>query len=464
MCTKNVHKTGIFIALVGLVACSTTGVKTQPIPTEPEQDQLARYEAMKTQEAVQEVENIYESAATGELAFLAPKHVSEAQKALQEAKSTLANQGPRDKVILKVAVADAVLKNGDVVRRNMKNILKPELEIKQNLEKLDAEEVFTGEYGSLLERLRQVIDKIESGRINDADKHRAGLIDDMMKLEIRTVRYRHLNEAEELMKRVKNLGGAEIAPITYREALKVFSTAEKFIESNHRNTDGVERVAQEALFAARRAWYITEEVAALNHKVSRSLEQLVLDEEYRLYRVSRAISHEDVRDNPLEVQSEMLAKSIASMNRKAKDQAKLLGMLKDKMAGAGTDLEKVLAMDEHIQQLQKEKNEWLAKEALLNAKLVEMQNAKQQVSEEVLTLEQDLASHQDKVSMLNEKLFALEQQLIEVQQKPVQNTASQADTVAPEQIVSMDSVQESTETTVQSDISKPEQVMADISE
>jgi len=116
-----------------------------------------------------------------------------------------------------------------------------------------------------------------------------------------------MHEPSEILKRIKYRSGETLAPITYQETVQLFQRAEDFIKSNPSNRIGIEQIGKEALFAAKRALYITDQVSALIQKMNFSLEQVILDEEFRLYRISRQFSNTDLRDNSLEKQSEQLA-------------------------------------------------------------------------------------------------------------------------------------------------------------
>lgn len=375
-----------------LAALTTAGCAVSVEKFSPEEGDVARFDRMTTLEAIQEVNNQLKKAQQSKLEFYAPDHYDVAAKALAQARDFLAANSPRESVVRKVAMAEAVLTSGDTVARSMKVALGPELEIKDRLDALNAPKVFGRDYESLVERLTQVIRKVENGQSAEAKLSRETLIPDLQALEARTVIYNALHEAEETIKRVSYRGGEKLAPITFREANEVLRRADEFIRTNIHNRAAIEQVGNEALFAAKRALYVTEEVASLGGKVSLSLEQVVLDEEYRLFRVARAISADDVRDHPLEVQSELLAKNVKELAEKAQNQDLLVNALRDALGQARESSTQLGELDSELHQLRRDRNAWQAEKALFSAQIGDLRARLTQAESSVASMTATLAA------------------------------------------------------------------------
>ena len=367
--------------IFALGACATSGPHNQ---FEPSKKDLVRLQTMPTTSAIKEAQTYIDRSREQELDFLTPQHFDLANKALTEAKDLLSKQQPAQHIVQKVAVAEAVLKNGELVARKIKSSLSDELSIKSSLDELNASKIYGNEYGSLVARLNQVIRQVEEGKKADSIKERDKLITEMTQLEVKSIKYNALNEPKEILKRVKYRGGPELAPVTYEEALEVYASAERFISENPHMREAVERLSQEALFAAKRLLYLTEEISALSQKVNRSLEQVVLDEEYRLFRVARALTNKDVRDHPLEVQSELIAEAVAEISAQQQKQDDLVIALRDTLIKV-RDASAPSILNATIKGLNKEKNEWLAKDALYTAKISQL-NAEIEARESQLSL------------------------------------------------------------------------------
>jgi len=353
--------------LITLSGCASTGGNNG----DRELD-LAKFATVTTHTAVNNVESTYQSSDVNELSVYAPSHYSTAGKAIEDAKALLAQSQPREKVIQKIAVAEAILKDGDRVMRKVKDILKPEISIKEKLDALNAKSTYSNEYGSLNERFNKLILAIESGNTKES-VNREKLLKDMQKLGQKSLRYNAMNEPREILKRVKYRGGEQLAPITYGEALAVFKRAEEFIAQNPDYDLGITQVGREALFAAKRALYITEGVAALKQRFEFAPEQILLDEEYRMYRVARQLGELDYRDNSLEVQSELLAKQANAIAQELDNKEGLVIALRDTLIKVRDSSSQLTALSDATEKLKSEKNQWIAKEALFKAKVAQLE-------------------------------------------------------------------------------------------
>lgn len=435
--------------IVLIVASALAGCATFNKPGEfsEEELKLSQYATMTSVDAVRKLEQNYKSSINSDLPVFAPKHYSTAGKALDEAQNLLSQNGPRDQIVHKVAVGHAVLRNADHVVEKVKETLSDELELKNKLESLNTDAVYSTEYGSLLDRLNQVIQSIEAGK-TDVAENREKLIKDMQQLEQKARRYNAMHEPEEILKRVKYSGGEKLAPLTYREAVEVFKRAEEFIKQNPTYETGIEQVGREALFAAKRALYITQEVAALSQKMNLSPEQIVLDEEYRLHRIAREITHKDFRDHPIEVQSELLAKTALEQASEIKSKDELVIALRDTLIKVRDSSTQLTSLSETASQLKEEKNEWLAKDALYRSKIQDLEeklaesiaqlDQTQQkllgISTENTELTQALAQTKQNIELLNQQLAEATSQSETAQQ--VQTATSTEDKPVEENIAS----------------------------
>ncbi|MDH5729748.1 MAG: hypothetical protein OEZ58_12210, partial [Gammaproteobacteria bacterium] len=193
-------------------------------------------------------------------------------------------------------------------------------------------------------------------------------------------------------RRVKSWGGEQLAPTAYTDANAVISKAKDFMDKNVGRSYNIDTLREEVVFSAKRALYITKEVAALQHKVKLPLEQLVLDAEYRMYRIARTLSNDDVRDNPLEVQSEMLASKANQLNEKLIQSTNVTDILRNAIihtqdqSGDG----QILAIGKRIENLKKEKQEWLAKDALYKARIQALQDKLEERNAQVIGLQASL--------------------------------------------------------------------------
>jgi len=367
---SSLFRAALMGAVLVLTACAASG----PAQLAPSEEDLARFERLPTVEAVAEVEkSLQQGREQKQLDFYAPEHYQVASQALAEAKAQL-GAGSRETVIRKVATAEAVLRNGDRVMARIKDLMQPELGIKQRLDALGADDLYRPEYESVLKRLKQVIRDIETGRQEQAEAQRPALMSEMQALQMRSLRYNALHETEELLKRVKNRGAEKLAPVSYGEALEAFRLADETIQNGATDPAQIEQLAQAALFAARRALYVTQAVAALTQMVTISPEQVVLDEEYRLYRIARMLGAPDRRDHSLEAQSEQLAAAAAAMNEEVRQQQQVANILREAIINQVVDAEADLQrVQQSLARLEQERAQWQARQAALQDRLASLQ-------------------------------------------------------------------------------------------
>lgn len=417
-----------FLALFVASAISGCATLNQPGEFSDEELKLSHYATMTSADAVRKLEENYKTTVTTDLPVYAPQHLSTVSKALHDAKNLLSKDGSRDEIVRKVAVGHAVLKNADRVAEKVKETLSNELELKNKLDTLETNNVYVSEYGGLVERLNKIIQSVEAGK-TEVTENREKLIQDMQRLEQKARRYNAMHEPEEILKRVKYSGGETLAPLTYKEAVEVFNRAEEFIKQNPTYDTGIEQVGKEALFAAKRALYITQEVAALGQKFKLSPEQIVLDEEYRLHRITREISNKDFRDHPLEVQSELVAKVAEDQANELKNKDDLVIALRDTLIKVRDSSSQLTALSETTKNLKAEKSEWLAKDALYQAKITDLQEQLteslaqlDQTQKKVLNtasskslLQQEIEQSKKQINDLNGQLTLANQKLLEAQ-------------------------------------------------
>jgi len=392
--------TALVILFVNLMACASLSSNNE------EKIDVKKYATIKSSDAVKQLENIYKQSDEENIDEFAPQHFLTAKKALTEAQILVSNNAPRDKIISKVAVGEAMLKNGDRVASKVKDMLENELALKEKLNALNSPTIYQNEYGSLLGRLDAVIRDIEKGNVNETKASREKLVADMQKLELRAVRYNALHEPQEILKRVKYRGGERLAPITFGEAVDVYTQAEKFIRENPDYEAGVERMGEEALFAAKRALHITEQVAALSQKVAYAPEQVILDEEYRMHRVAREFNNTDLRNNPLELQSELLAKQAREKTKEYKNKEELILALRDTLINVRDSSSQLTALTQKSNKLANEKTQWLSKEANLADKITQLEIELKVSQEQLNSVQQKVLTMSEQNSQLTSALSA----------------------------------------------------------
>ena len=374
-----------------LASCGTNLGKTIKISDE----QLTKYSALSAADAMAVLEKRIQNAKKDDMPFLAPNYFREASDILSDTLKS-ADKKSKDELINDIAKADAILDKGQTMMAIVKSRLTNELALKIQMDKDHVAQVFPKEYEKTLSEFSSLIEKVELEKGGNLDKEKIELLKKMQALDIKTIQYTALHESEVINEETKSNDGAELAPVTLAVALRVYLDAQNRIAQTPHDEKLVQLAGADALFAANHARYVSRRVLALQNKLKKSVELIVLEEENRLLGISTALGYNDLRNRPIEKQAEEIAHVAGEV---------VLGQQKSKQeAGAITDqsldLEKRLkeasdALQQanaklHEQEIQisdinvqvTEKDTLLAKkDALLSEKEVQLQTLNDQVTE-----------------------------------------------------------------------------------
>jgi hypothetical protein len=270
------------------------------------EESLAKYDSLTVEETVSAFEQRVKQAATDGMPMLAPHYYGEAEKLLGDTKALLAKKPRKAEVISQVAKGDALLDKGQNIMAQVQKNFARELELKGLLDKFNAATVYPKDYENVMEDLADLIEKVEMGKADKIDKDKAALTKDMEALDVKTVQYAALHDADAINKDTKDKGGEKQAPATYAEALRVYQDALQRIAAAPHDEPAVKKASDEAMFAALHARYVNERVAALQKQVKTSVEAVALEEEKRLLAISTALGYIDLRDQPIDKQAQAI--------------------------------------------------------------------------------------------------------------------------------------------------------------
>lgn len=227
--------------------------------------------------------------------FLAPHYYAEAQElftVLQAAPEST----PKNVWVADIAKAHTLLDKGESISAQVRERFPRELELKGLLDQFNARGSYPDDYKEVIGDLSKLIEKVELGKPDNLDRAKAQLIKDMEVLDIKAVQYASLHESDMVNQNTQKKLNIKLIPIVYGEALRVYADAAKRIANAPHNDGMVKRAKEEAMFAAYRAWFISERIIALQKL---SLEDVVLSEEKFFSDLTTAIGGKDLRDQAL---------------------------------------------------------------------------------------------------------------------------------------------------------------------
>jgi len=296
----------IFPLLIVVAGCTSTeapSLKASPV-------YVAKYNALSALDVVAALETNVTNAKESDMEFLAPQYYLEAAKILSECQSALGNK-PKSVLVNSAAKADALLEKGRTLIPIVKYRFAKELSFKSQMEAHNAPKLLVKDYERAIGDLAKLIKKIELDQTEGIDKEKEALLKTMQELVIKSVQENALHESEAVNNVSKKNNADKLSPITYSQALKLFQDAKNKIADAYQDTNLVQQVSADALFAARHAQQVNARVVLLHTQLNPNtnsngltVEQLVLQEENRLFAIASTFGLKDLRDQPVEKQIE----------------------------------------------------------------------------------------------------------------------------------------------------------------
>ncbi|MCA6063604.1 hypothetical protein [Thalassolituus marinus] len=309
---RNTLLTGCSLLL--MAGCSQKIVNMDAI----EQD-AKRSAAMADESAartIQHAQSKIELGRSENLAYFAPKHLKLAQEQLLEAQEMLTGGEP-DGVVKTVAMtSQKTLEAGLDTKKAILKQMKPTLDHRQVLKDIKADQYFPGDYAATEEDLVAIIDLMEDRQTVKAEVAQKQLLAKMHQVEVNTIEYIQLKAVKDHLERIKNKGGASVAPMSWDTAQKALLQAQDLISKTPRAKGAIAKATVAATKAAQHAEVITDLTNKILDADKGSAEAISLGMERWLYRISVALKHEDIRHMPLDQQAAEYSKAIEALMRK----------------------------------------------------------------------------------------------------------------------------------------------------
>ena len=299
--------------LLLLSGCATPIANFDAISLDAKRDAaMADESASRT---IQHAQSKIELGKSENLRFYAPRHLELAQKQLLEAQEILTSGEP-DGVVKTVAMTSLkTVEAGLNVKKDILKQLKPTLDHRQVLKDIKADQYFPADYLAIEEELVKLIDLMEDHQTIKADAGQKLLLTEMHRVEVATIEYIQLQPVKDHLERIKNKGGASVAPISWDTAQKSLLQAQALISKTPRAKGAIAKATVAATKAAQHAEVITNLSNEILDASKDDAEAIALRMERWLYRISVALKHEDIRHQPLDEQAGEYAASIEALMR-----------------------------------------------------------------------------------------------------------------------------------------------------
>ncbi|MAD46982.1 MAG: hypothetical protein CMI02_04705 [Oceanospirillaceae bacterium] len=301
------------LGLLALSGCASKVVNYDAIAQEAKRDAaMADESASRT---IQHAQSKLELGRSENLAYYAPRHLAEAEKSLLKAQDMLTS-GEADGVVKTQAMTSLkTLEAGLQVKQAIQRQLKPAFDHRKVLQNIKADEYFPGDYAGLEESLVEIMSLMEDQQTLEAEAEQKKLLARMHQVEVNTIEYIQLKPVKDLLQRVENKGGADVAPISWQTAQKSLLEAQALISKTPRAKGAIARVTVAATKAAQHAEVITDLTNQILNSSKDDGEAIALKMERWLYKISTALKHDDIRHLPLNQQASEYAKAIEELMR-----------------------------------------------------------------------------------------------------------------------------------------------------
>ena len=282
--------------------------------------QSAKREAAMADESasrtIQHAQSKLELGRSEKLAYYAPRHLKQAEVQLLDAQEMLTSGKPDGVVKTMAMTSQKTLEAGLEVKKAILTQLKPTLDHQAVLLEIKADQYFPQEYAETADDLVAIIDLMEDKQTLKAEAAQKLLLAKMNDLEVNTISYIQLKPVKDELERIKNKGGASVAPLSWETAQKTLLQAEDLISKTPRAKGAIAKATVAATKAAQHAAVITDLTNEILNADKDDAEAIALRMERWLYKISVALKHEDIRHLPLDQQAAEYAISVEALMRK----------------------------------------------------------------------------------------------------------------------------------------------------
>ena len=255
---------------------------------------------------------------TEELAYYAPRHLQLAEEQLLKARDMHTSGDPDGEVKPVAMTAQKTLEAGVKTKKLVIQTLRKSLKHKEKLIEIKADKYYPEQYQANANRIIELIDLIEDGKVGEAELGQKELLPQMHKTEVDTIEYIQLQPVKDQLAGIEADGGATVAPASWATAQKSLLKAQVLISRTPRAKAQIRQVTHDATRAAEHARVITDFSNEIIDASSDNAEAIAQRVERWLYRVNVALKQEDIRHRPFSEQAAKLATEVEALMRKSR--------------------------------------------------------------------------------------------------------------------------------------------------
>lgn len=280
-----------------LSACAGQPLEVESIPkSEP------------PQELINKLDGEIAMARNEKINVLAPTGFAEAESSLIEAKRLFEEGAELSKIFASIAAGRAELQHARKTAEVSKATLADAIQGRELARNAGAAELGK-DYAAAEEQFLNLTRAIEKENLGYAQRNQSKVTEQFRQLEIRAIKVRTIGEVRNLLRAAEKQKSDKIAPQSYTAARNKLVEADTFITQNPYKNEQMNRLANEALFLARRHMEIAAEAKKMQ---TLDPEQIALTMEALLHKTTSQLAAPDMRDQSFEQQEKNILASISA--------------------------------------------------------------------------------------------------------------------------------------------------------
>jgi len=280
-----------------LSACAGQPLEVESIPkSEPPQELINKLDA---EIALARNEKIN---------VLSPTWFAKAETSLTEAKKLLQEGAELSKIFDSIATGRAELQRAKKTAEVSKATLPDAIQARERARNAGAAELGK-DYAVAEEEFLMLTRAIEKENLGYAQRNQPKVSEQFHQLEIRAIKVRTIGEVRNLLRAAEKQKSDKIAPESYVAAENKLAEADAFITENPYKNEQMSRLANEALFLARRHLELAQEAREIQ---AMSPEQIAFKIEALLNKTASQLAAPDMRDQSFERQTENILATISA--------------------------------------------------------------------------------------------------------------------------------------------------------
>ncbi len=288
------------------------------------------------------------------LDFYAPSYFKNAQDTYQEARVSYQSKDDEKDTKIKTQLSIEYVDSGMRNKKVVLDTLKKSLKNRKILLELKSNKHFPEKFKEIQQQHLVLIQLIEQRKLDEALKGEKELLTNMRKIEVRTIDFTYLSEADAVLKKANKEGALELLPLTHQKTMDTLNDTRQFIRQNPRKPNRIAKLANLGLFSAQRLYQLSREAKRLQLLEKPQIERVVLSQEEQFLRVGKELKHPDIRNLSFNDQSLLLAEESKNIMKKLKKPKARQG----KISQADLDKwkRKVVLLQAEVRRLQKALN------------------------------------------------------------------------------------------------------------